>query len=312
MSHDPEDRFDLTTSRDGDHQTLTIELDVDAAPDEVWRALTDAEELMRWFPLQARVEPGVGGSIWMSWDGSWSDSQPIEVWEPGRRLQTAWPLPAPQGSSPEGKEAGPLSVLTYEIAARDGGGATLHVVHSGFPTGDDWDDIFDSHRRGWGFELRSLQHYLRHHPGKPRRIARVRRAVSPLDETAVWTLLWSPEGLLAADGQGVQNYSAPERGPYALTLTSGHRLEGRAMVVEPPTDLGATVASIDGVSDAESSLLRVSIESWCGPDGSTELHLWLATWGIASEPVAAIQTSWEQMVDRMLAKGRQQTKKAIA
>lgn len=35
----------------------------------VWRALTEAEELTRWFPLQARVTPGEGGEIWMSWNG---------------------------------------------------------------------------------------------------------------------------------------------------------------------------------------------------------------------------------------------------
>ena len=39
-------------------------------PDIVWKALAEAEELARWFPLEARVTPGVGGSIWLSW-GSW-------------------------------------------------------------------------------------------------------------------------------------------------------------------------------------------------------------------------------------------------
>lgn len=38
-----------------------------AEPDEVWQALTDARELTRWFPVEARVEPGLGGSIWLSW-----------------------------------------------------------------------------------------------------------------------------------------------------------------------------------------------------------------------------------------------------
>jgi uncharacterized protein YndB with AHSA1/START domain len=31
--------------------------------DEVWKALTEPKELVKWFPLDARVRPGVAG--WM-------------------------------------------------------------------------------------------------------------------------------------------------------------------------------------------------------------------------------------------------------
>jgi hypothetical protein len=31
------------------------------------RTSTDGEELKRWFPLDARVTPGEGGKIWVSW-----------------------------------------------------------------------------------------------------------------------------------------------------------------------------------------------------------------------------------------------------
>jgi len=44
-----------------------MSLDLDASPDDVWRALTDARELVRWFPLDARVTPGAGGSMVWSW-----------------------------------------------------------------------------------------------------------------------------------------------------------------------------------------------------------------------------------------------------
>ncbi len=43
------------------------EIEIDAPVGAVWKALTDAEELTRWFPLNAGVTPGVGGSVWMSW-----------------------------------------------------------------------------------------------------------------------------------------------------------------------------------------------------------------------------------------------------
>jgi uncharacterized protein YndB with AHSA1/START domain len=39
------------------------EIEINAVVEDVWKALTDANELARWFPLEARVTPGVGGKI---------------------------------------------------------------------------------------------------------------------------------------------------------------------------------------------------------------------------------------------------------
>ncbi len=45
----------------------------------VWHALTDAEELMRWFPPLARVEPGVGGSMFMSRNWPWPEMRSVRT-----------------------------------------------------------------------------------------------------------------------------------------------------------------------------------------------------------------------------------------
>jgi hypothetical protein len=39
------------------------EIEVAAPAEEVWKALTDAGELARWFPLEAHVTLGLGGKI---------------------------------------------------------------------------------------------------------------------------------------------------------------------------------------------------------------------------------------------------------
>ncbi len=51
----------------GARRSVERTIEIDAPVRDVWRALTDADELMRWFPLEARAEPGEGGSIWMRW-----------------------------------------------------------------------------------------------------------------------------------------------------------------------------------------------------------------------------------------------------
>jgi uncharacterized protein YndB with AHSA1/START domain len=56
----------------------------------VWQALTDACELERWFPLEARVTPGEGGSIYMSWKNEYTGESSILVWEPLHHLRISW------------------------------------------------------------------------------------------------------------------------------------------------------------------------------------------------------------------------------
>ncbi len=76
-------------------QTRSIETEFEiAAPvDAVWKALTDADELTNWFPLNARVKPGVGGSILMTWGEDLADCDHeslIRVWEENKHLQFVW------------------------------------------------------------------------------------------------------------------------------------------------------------------------------------------------------------------------------
>jgi uncharacterized protein YndB with AHSA1/START domain len=47
-------------------RTQEHEVVVDAPIESVWKAITDAEELTRWFVEEATVEPGVGGTIAVS------------------------------------------------------------------------------------------------------------------------------------------------------------------------------------------------------------------------------------------------------
>ena len=39
---------------------LEKEIEIAAPASEVWKALTESKELAKWFPLEARVTPGVG------------------------------------------------------------------------------------------------------------------------------------------------------------------------------------------------------------------------------------------------------------
>ena len=58
---------DIKVKKDIDARVFDMSIDIDASADAVWSALTEARELTRWFPLEARVIPGEGGSMYWGW-----------------------------------------------------------------------------------------------------------------------------------------------------------------------------------------------------------------------------------------------------
>ncbi|HUE77821.1 MAG TPA: SRPBCC domain-containing protein [Longimicrobiales bacterium] len=160
-------------------------IEIGASPERVWRALTDPRELERWFPLEARVEPGPGGSVWLSWKNEFAGLSEIVAWRPPHVLAYAW------GWS----EDAPPQVTEYVLEG-DGGSTLLRVVTSGFPADASWDDMVEGTRTGWSFELRSLKAYLERHDGESRHVAYVRRRV-PLPSAEIGRRLFGDEGLAA-------------------------------------------------------------------------------------------------------------------
>ena len=43
-------------------------IEIKATPEEVFRAITDPEQIVKWFAPYARVDPRVGGEYVISWD----------------------------------------------------------------------------------------------------------------------------------------------------------------------------------------------------------------------------------------------------
>jgi uncharacterized protein YndB with AHSA1/START domain len=182
-----------------DTRSATGEVRIEAPPEVVWKALTDAAELERWFPLEARVEPGEGGKIWMSWKNEFAAESAILAWDPPRHLRTGW------GFHGEG----PPQVTDYRLDG-EGGSTVLRVVTSGFPTEASWDAWVEGTVDGWLFELASLRLYLEEHRGEPRRTIYLRRRV-PLSYAEAWARLVSPEGFGARPLGGEPFHERPDR-----------------------------------------------------------------------------------------------------
>lgn len=168
-------------------RAVEAQVEIEAPPEIVWQALTDARELERWFPLEARVEPGEGGSVFMSWQNEYQGESRITVWEPGRHLRITW------GFSDE--EAAIAQFTDFHVEGEKGR-TILRVVTSGFPDDPSWDAWYEGTRQGWAYELASLKRYLERHRGRDRQVVYLRRRVRLSDREA-WDRLFGPGGLPA-------------------------------------------------------------------------------------------------------------------
>jgi uncharacterized protein YndB with AHSA1/START domain len=130
----------------------TIELSqiVDAPPETVHRALTDASELPRWFPSAAESDPRTGGAYSYRFefenDAARNHTYAGEYREVSpERVAYSWKT-----------EAGPTEV-DFRISASDGG-TEVRLVHSGWDAHSD--EGIEEFRQGWGFFLGNLKSHL--------------------------------------------------------------------------------------------------------------------------------------------------------
>jgi uncharacterized protein YndB with AHSA1/START domain len=253
---------------------LTREITIDAPVEAVWRALTDAEELTRWFPPVAHVDPGAGGSVARVWQSGETIQERIERWEPNRHLRTV------------GLSSAWLGITTDYYLTTTGGSTVLRVVSSGFSGDADWDALYEAFGGGWDFELRGLRHYLEHHRGLPRLIA-LARGARPTTAAVAWGRLMNAGGWVGP--LGLRDLVPGTR--YAAQ-PSGQEIAGLVHLWQPPHQFAGTVDQLNN------AYLR--IDTRCIGDAGTP-WIWLSAYGIPPDAVRQIERGWQDTLDAALA-----------
>lgn len=270
-----------TTMTEQQTRSVETELEIDAPIEAVWKALTDGDEMTRWFPLEARVEPGEGGSIYMSWKNEYDATSPITAWEENRHLATAWQmehLPNPL-------------VVDYHLETK-GGKTVLRLVHSGFPTDETWEDFYQSVRHGWAFELRSLRQYLERHAGKPRSVVYLRRRI-PTTLPELWNRIVGSDGIaLEEDPKELAEGAA-----YRASSPTGDAWSGHVLICKPGVIFAATV---DEIGDG---LLRFYMDPCQANPDLSDLMLWVSLWGRPESEVEALRAAWSDRLESLFPDG---------
>lgn len=247
---------------------IELSVELDASPEDVFRAVTDGTELAKWLAPEARVtapEGGKKGSIWISWGEGMSVEHELEIFDAPNRIR-----------HPSGKNGETMAPLyaDWSIEAREGGKATLRLVHSGFSASADWDGEFEAHARGWRLMLQNLRQYFARHAHEP---AAHLPFMSKVD---------SPHGSIWETLLGKLGLSAPPKAgdPFRFTTPNGDALTG---VVDLVTDTRVLALVVREYDDA---LLRFTLEGKADAP-STFVYAYVIVYGAererASELLAA-------------------------
>ena len=253
------------------------EIEIDATPDEVFRAITEAEQIQRWFAPLAKVEPAadgsmVGGAYSVSWGPTLGEPSKITIWEPGHRFAAEKHRTNAYGSKPDDTAEIQRIVVDYQIEAV-GGKTRLRLVHSGFGRGAAWDNEFEATRSGWRVFLLILKHGLEHHPGVDSQTVYVTVAC-PLSPEEAWRRLIGVSSLYSGD-------------PYSIPFAA---LKGSVVRLEPPSTF---IARVEELNDA-------LVGIYCGFQGKN-VNVSLVLWGPAREQAEKIQASWTDLLKSALA-----------
>lgn len=260
---------DATTKGSPETRTLTVEREVDATPEAVWDAITTGEGLKQWFPLDARVEPGEGGSVWLSWGPGMEAQAPITLWDAPKRFQ--WT--ESHGEDPSGR---PIKIaVDFHVEGREGGSTVVRVVQSGLSAGSEWDEMYDALKDGWTYFLFNLAFYLARHAGKERKMA-WQRAATELAREAVWERLLTASLVAGASTVG---------GDAQIVLD-----EARPARVESAREGYHFAATLPDLDDA---VLFVELEG-------RHVGVWLSTYGVDDPRVQELQTALDQRVEAAL------------
>ena len=242
---------------------------------------------MRWFPTDAKVTPGEGGTMLWSWGYGEDWVTRIDAWEPGRLLRlvqedarpyTAEGKPLPPGEVEPARIAMEFTIETHQGKTR------LRLVHSGFGHGGAWDAEIEGISEGWQAELRSLRHYLGRHRGRDRKAGRALVGTT-LPRATAWARLLGPGGFTLTPA----NPKEGER--YQVVTPDGRRYGGTVQLNLPGQTIAGTVDELD---DGWFRLL-----TWQDARGNSGVWAWLATYADDGSAVREFSERSQEALERL-------------
>lgn len=147
-------------------KSLEKEIVIDAPVKYVWRALTDADQLMEWFPNEATLDLRPGGTGKFTWfdRAAVKEKSGTSAWLQVESVDEPTSFVFRWGH-PEGSVATPANSVLVEFTLTERTEEQTHVrvVESGFTEiewpEDDTLEYIEDHKKGWEKHMGDLRDY---------------------------------------------------------------------------------------------------------------------------------------------------------
>lgn len=246
-----------------DYRSQEHEIEIAAPPEAVWAALTEPDEMVKWYVEEASVEQREGGAYHVSWGEGMAGDGRIEVWDPPRHLC----LVAESAVAPQLPDA-PHTTEDYTLEVR-GDRTVLRLVFSNLPASEDWDAFYEGTNLGWGAAFALMRYCLERQPG-----ARATKAgamgTTPITPAAVWERV-------------VELLGGEPSGTYHVTTPLGDEWSGEVVLAHPPSGRFGNCALAVSVAELGGALFHVGAEQH---GGSTLVYAGLVQFGDPDEAIA--------------------------
>lgn len=150
------------------NQTLNKEVIIQAPLSLTWHAWTIADRVSVWFAPETVIVPEEGGAFELYFErgntsGMNTRGCKITKLVPEQELHFTWKGPDPFADLMNQDE---LTLVKVNFVKMDDETTKVMVEHSGFQTGDSWNEAFQWHQMAWSGVLSSLKSALEQGEGK--------------------------------------------------------------------------------------------------------------------------------------------------
>lgn len=123
-------------------------------PARLFAALTEPDELAKWFVEKATITLKKGSGFRLTWPGGYTMRGRVENVDPPKKLALAWIDRFDRGKVLE-------TEVRFTLSKR-GKGTVLELTHRGFKSGKKWVALYGGIESGWAYYLMNLRSVLEH------------------------------------------------------------------------------------------------------------------------------------------------------
>jgi len=142
------------------HRTVKTEVEIQATPEAVWKAIASGPGTKSWFMgMASEFDERVGGEVRMKVGDETVETAKLTAWDPPRCFAT-------EADHPFGPKS-PKIAYEWTVEAKGGGTCVLRMVQTLFAKDDSWDTQVGDTEAGWPAFFHVLRNYVERHADEP-------------------------------------------------------------------------------------------------------------------------------------------------